>query len=175
VSASERLAELDAKVAAADACYRAAIAAATRQARDERGKAVTEDLNRYFREVQARVRDAEVDAERELTAELCKRMVDHGYVFECPQPGVLTMRDPAIEAAIAAALAKLNEARAERERYAQATAKQRAAEARKAEADRIREALAGDDPDAIREALEPPVPETERKRRARGVRWLSGG
>jgi hypothetical protein len=158
---SDRLAELD---------------QAVEEARAERGRAkdrrkhetrltakeATADLMKFRDDIAMRKPGAVPEADRlararELTHGLLSIMEERGLIFEAfgPRGGALMVVDPSISDDERNAEAALVAARQARSEFASENADALEAEAKAAEAQAIREALDGDDPDAIREALNP--------------------
>ena len=153
MNARDHLAKLDVEVEEAQARYSAALDTLRRQ--DHHGTAVDvlTPLYDYHHGVETRQREPDPAELRRLTADACERIVDEGLVLAVPTPGQAQIVDPSFEDEVRNALAALNAARDERDEYEAATRDERQAEVKKAEADKIKQALTGDDPDAIREAL----------------------
>jgi hypothetical protein len=93
---------------------------------------------------------------RELTRELIEAIEERGLSLVTARtaegPG-LTVTDPTVDADYDAALAARNDAQTAIREFERDHGEDLKAEQRKAEADAIREAFAGDDPDAIRVAI----------------------
>jgi hypothetical protein len=153
VSATQRLADLDAQAEAANQRYREALRAVEQQDPFQTTTDALSEVIDYHRDVEAQRRDADPDELRRLSAEACERIKERGLVFEIPGTGNIRLTDPSYDEALEAALAEWNCARADREVFAMESSVERKAEADRAMMDRVREALDGNDPDALREAL----------------------
>lgn len=128
-----------------------------RQARE-----VTADLLAYRDEIAhkkptATPPDDRPQRERDLTDAFCAALAERGLVLEAVgNGGGVNIIDPSINDDLDAADREVVAARQERDDFARENAEGIAAEGRAAEAAKIREALEGDDPEAIREALNGP-------------------
>jgi hypothetical protein len=156
VTATEQLAALDAKVTEARGRYEKALDTFRRGDQFGAARDVLTPLFEYARGVEARTREESADELRQLTADACERIVEGGLVFHVPQPGQVTIGDPSLGDEVDAARDALTKATNERDQFAADSRDEREAERKKAEADQIKDALAGDDPDTIREALSGP-------------------
>lgn len=169
MSATEKLAALEERAADARRRYSKALDTFRRGDQCEAARDVLTPLFEYARGVEARAREASADELRQLTANACERIIEDGLVFHVPQPGQVTIADPSLEAEVDAARDAQTEATNERDRFAAETGEEREAERKKAEADAIRDALTGDDPDAIRAALSGPLSTADLKQPERRV------
>ena len=156
LSAADRLAELD--VAVEEASARVKLARHRREREYGVSADATADLTAYRDGVQYRRREPDVDEQRRLTQELFDRVTANGYVLEAVGggAGVLIVRDPAVMRELEEATEALSEIKRERRAFAAEHADEIDAERRAADAQAIRDAIAGDDPDAVREALAAP-------------------
>ena len=100
--------------------------------------------------------DERTDRQRELARELFEAIEGHGLLLtpvRSPEGWALGVTDPNVDADYEAALAAWNDALSAIRDFERDHGEDLKAEQRKAEADAIRDALAGDDPDAIRAAI----------------------
>lgn len=153
--ATERLAELDRAVEAAASRWDGARQAAARDPWT-RVRDVLQPLRDYSEGVRYRKRDADADEEERLVAELLARVEAEGLTLRpmaAGNPGVLEVHDPKPDHEAAEAHQELRAAKSERDAFAREHADEIEAEANRAEMERLRDALAGDDPEAVRAAL----------------------
>jgi hypothetical protein len=155
VSATQRLADLDAQAEAANERYREALRAVERQDPFQAGVDALSEVIDYHRDVEARRREADTEELHRLTAEACERIKERGLVFVVPAAGTIRLTDPSYDEALDTALAEWNRAKADRDVFAMESHLERKAEADREMMDRVRAALDGNDPDALREALNP--------------------
>lgn len=168
MTATDQLAALDAKVAEARTRYQGALDTFRRGDQFGAARDVLTPLFDYAHDIEARTREANTEELRKLTADACERIVEDGLVFHVPQRGTVQIVDPTLQEESEAALVALNEATNERNAYEVATRDEREEERKATEAQAIKEALASDDPDRIREALGvTPTPQEKR----RNVKW----
>jgi hypothetical protein len=157
-SYTDRLADLEATAAAANERVRAA-RSALQTRRGDAARQVAADLMEYRDAIEARKPSATREAdrptrERELTVAYCEAIKRRGLVLMPIGEGTeVQVIDPALSAEYDAAMAASVEASRAVQKFEKAHAADLAAERRRADAERIREAIAGDDGDAIREAL----------------------
>lgn len=152
-SLSQELAQLDAVAGRAWERVKA-----TRDARRNRealrlSVEAIEPLWGYCEDVAHRKRTPDPELHRRLTLDLLESVHAHGYVLNVPGRGLLQVVDPALDDELPRAEAAHREAVRLRDSFAMDHADQLADERRAAEMERVREALAGSDPDALREAL----------------------
>lgn len=154
----DRLADLEA--AAADANDRVRTARSDLQLRrGDAAREVAADLIAYRDAIEARKPSATPEAdrparERELTAAYCDVVKQRGLVLMPVGQGTeVRVIDPSLTAEYDAALAESIQASRAVKDFQRENATALAAERRRADADKIREAISGDDGDAIREAL----------------------
>lgn len=95
---------------------------------------------------------------RELTSQLLDFMGEHGLIFEAlgPRGGTVSITDPSVGVEVREADADVLAARRGLADFKDENREALDAEGRAAEAARIRAALEGDDPEAIREAITGP-------------------
>ncbi len=149
---SERLAAHDAAVA--DAWERRQRAWRRRQNEFEVSVDATADLTAYRDQVRHRQRVADLDEQRTLTRALCERVQRAGLVFETAGTGgTLVVRDPRVMSDLEDARSALDTAKRARAEFLHVHGAEVDAERKHAEMDRIREALDGEDPARLREAL----------------------
>jgi hypothetical protein len=160
VSYAEQLADLEATAAAASERVQAA-RSALRTHREDAAREVAADLIEYRDAIEAKKPSATPEAdrparERELTDAFLDAIRERGLVLMPVGAGTeLLVLDPTLTPEYDAALAAQIKANQEVKRFKVLCAEQLDEERRKADADRIKGALAGDDGDAIREALSP--------------------
>lgn len=157
-SLTEDLARLDQAVEAA----RERNEGARRQQRDDfhtAAREATRDLVTYRDAIQLRKADAtpieeRPEKERELTAEFFEKVRERGLVLAAAgNGGAVTIVDPSIDREAEAANAALVAARRERDEFAAENAEGIEQERKQAEMERLREAIQGDDPDALADAI----------------------
>lgn len=155
---SDRLAEL--QEAVDEARSRRAEAKGRREKeRYRQAREVTADLIAFrddiaHRKPTATPPDERRDRQRELTEAFCADLIERGLVLEAVgNGGAVDIIDPTINDDLKAAERDWLAAQRERDSFASESAEGIAAEVKAQEAATIREALEGDDPDAIREAL----------------------
>lgn len=152
------LRRLDAAAEEAEAAWREAREGARRRSM-RTGQQVLAPLADYYRAVETRRRGEDPGEARRLQREAFELVERDGLLvqpFDATRPGAgFRVHDPRPQAALDAALAEVREARRARDDFAREHQDELAREAGRAEAERIREALRGDDPGAIREALSP--------------------
>jgi hypothetical protein len=160
VSYAERLADLEAKAAAAGERVRAA-RSALQVHRGDAAREAAAELIEYRDAIEAKKPSATPEAdrparERELTDRYLDAIRERGLVLMPVGPGTeVLVIDPALAAEYDAAFAAQIDANRQVEAFRTEFADQLDADRRRADADQIRDALAGDDGDAIREALSP--------------------
>lgn len=153
LSAADRLAVLEVAVSDADDRYREA------RRRVEREWSVTaettDDLSQYRDDVQFKRRESSIEDQLRLTRELFERIEDRGLVLEASGGGrgLLIVRDPSLVQEAEDARVAVNDAKRELSAFRAEHDGAIEAERKRVEAEAIREALAGDDPDKLREAL----------------------
>lgn len=114
----------------------------------------TADLTRYRNAVIHRQRSADPAEARRLTSELGQRIQSDGLVFETMGTGgALMVRDPAVAAEVDSASADLASAKRARADFLRLRGNEVVAERKREAMKGLRDALAGDDPDRLREAL----------------------
>jgi hypothetical protein len=117
------------------------------------------------------------DRKRELIREFFDAIEERGLTLDPVRSNegfALAITDPSIDADYAAALRAKNEAVAALREFDRDHGEQLQAERDKADADAIREALAGDDPEAIRAALERREESERSARQATADKLVSG-
>lgn len=98
--------------------------------------------------------DERDDRQRELTEAFCADLIERGLILKAVgNGGAVEIIDPSIDGDLEAAEREWLTAQRERDSFASENAEGIAAEVKAQEAATIRTALEGDDPDAIREAL----------------------
>jgi hypothetical protein len=151
---ADQLAALDRDVDAAGDRWRAAQREADRER--EATAAVLAEVVSYDRDVFFRRGEADPAEAQRITAEACARIVADGLVLvplgDVPASGVRVF-NPAVESDLADATAALNDVQAKRSAFARDHAVALDAERDREAMGRVRDALAGDDPAALREAL----------------------
>jgi hypothetical protein len=134
---------------------------AARAAQSDRVRGVTSDLAEFhnainFHKPEAVVPEKRAEREAELTATLLDSIREEGLTL-VPVVGngrpALVIHDPAVDEELNAALAKVNDLSRDIAHFVSIHGADLEAERSKAEADRIRETLEGDDPAAMRDAL----------------------
>ena len=153
MSATQRLADLDAQTEAASLRYREALLAVERQDPFQAGVDALAEVIDYHRDVETRRREANPAEARRLTAEACERITERGLVFVVPAADTVRLTDPSYDEALDTALAEWNRAKADRDVFAMESHLERKAETDRATMDKVRTAMQGDDLDALREAL----------------------
>lgn len=157
-SLADQLTDLEAVAADANGRVRAARSALETR-RGDAAREVAADLIAYRDAIEAKKPSATPEAdrparERELTAAYCDVVKQRGLVLMPVGQGTeVRVIDPALTAEYDAALAESMIASRAVENFQRENATALAAERRRADADKIREAISGDDGDAIREAL----------------------
>jgi hypothetical protein len=127
--------------------------------RGDAAREVAANLVAYRDTIEAKKPSATPEAERparerELTAAYCDAIKQRGLVLMPIGQGTEVMViDPALAAEYDAALAESIQASRAVQNFERANVAELEAERRRTDADKIREAIAGDDGDAIREAL----------------------
>lgn len=158
VSFVAQLAELEATAADANERVRAA-RSAMQTRRGDAAREVAADLIEYRDTIEAKKPSATPEAERparerELTAAFCEEVKQRGLVLMPIGQGTEVMVvDPSLTAEYDAAMAESIQASRAVQNFQGENAAELEAERRRSDADKIREAIAGDDGDAIREAL----------------------
>jgi len=153
--ATARLEQLEARAAEGQCRYSEALAA-TRVAQ-QTGAEVAGPLAAYHAEVLHRQRDADGDEARRLTLEVLLRITDDGLLLEPLDPTVpargLRVVDPGPARALEDASSAADAARVERDTF-KAEVKDLLEEAdARTRMSRVRDALDGEDPAALRDAL----------------------
>jgi hypothetical protein len=119
--------------------------------------AVLAELGDYHRDVLVRRRAADPAEARRLSRELCERVIRDGLVIEptdpCRPAAGLRVTDPSRLAAAEAAQTVATEVQRERDELAARHAELLDRDAKRTRMAAIRDALQGDDPDALRAAL----------------------
>jgi hypothetical protein len=165
VSEAATLTDQRAKLADAEAEAQDALSAAThrlRTGRSDAGREVVAPLIDFTDAIRnsrpdAAPEDERADRKRELIREFFDAIEERGLTLDPVRSNegfALAVVDPSVDAEYAAALAVKNEAAAALRGFDRDHGDELQAERDKADADAIREALAGDDPEAIRAALE---------------------
>jgi hypothetical protein len=163
-SCSERLADLEATAAATTERVSAARNALERHGGDA-AREIATDLIEYRDAIEAKKPGATPEAdrparERELTDAYCEAVRQRGLVLMPVGQGTeVVVIDPALAAEYDAALAAQVRANRAVRDFQSKHAADLEDERRSADAARIKDALAGDDGDAIREVLRPSVPQ----------------
>ena len=155
MTATQRLAALDAKVDEAQARYTSALDTLRRSEHTSSAVDVLTPLYDFHHGVETRQREADPDELKRLTADACERIVDEGLVFFVPTPGQLRIVDPSYEDEVTAARDALNAARTARTEYEVATRDEREAEAKAARDQEFSEAVNSGDADRVRAILNP--------------------
>jgi hypothetical protein len=158
-SFTDQLAELQARAEAAAGRVSEARRAFQTQG-FEAAREVTADLASYRDAITFRKDDATPEAdrparERELTDQFLDAVRERGFVVQVADNGTLRIVDPSLQAAFDEANTELREADRAVKDFKRDHAADIEAERRAADAARIKDALAGDDGDAIREVLAP--------------------
>jgi hypothetical protein len=115
-----------------------------------------EPLAEYFDAVAYRRREADPEEERRLTAAFLESVTEQGLVvrpLRAGNAGMVEVFDPEPDRAAAEAQREATAAQTRLDEFREVHREEIAADARRAEMERIRDALAGDDPAAVREAL----------------------
>lgn len=165
LSSTERLAEMEEAVAEASKRYESAKSRAVNEwgVTAEACSALAE----YRDDVSFKRRAADPEVQAALTRDLFAEVERRGLVLEAAGGGrgMLIVRDPSIVPESEAARLALNKAKGELDRYRRERAEEIEAERKAREAAAIREAIEGDDPDAIRAAIAGPRSEPRMLRR----------
>lgn len=150
---ADRLADLNAAVESARQRSRAAEARRRREADAIVGP--VRPLIDYRDDVDFNRRSADLGEAQRLTRDLCERVIDGDLVFEAVAslPGALIVRDPSVQAEAESAREAYDRATVERGAFVRRHGDDLQAERDAAEMGRLREAIAGDDPTALRRAL----------------------
>lgn len=157
---SEELAQLDTDLAEKSAAWREARTGAGRRALETGGKIVG-PLARYHQQVATRGREEDAAEGGRLTREMLAKIEADPNLELVPidpsRPGAgLRVHDYGPSRAVNAAAEEMRVAKEARDAFAAEHAIELRTEANRAEAEKIRQALAGDDPEAIRRAIVPP-------------------
>lgn len=147
----EELSRYEAEVAAARERRQSARARADEASWRVHKEAVSE-LKAYGDDVAFRRQDPDEAEQRRLTLRLLERIRDEGLLLDAVRGG-LRIEDPRPVRELAEATAAGREAARRCEEFARANREGIEAERSRAEMDRVRDALAGDDPARLREAL----------------------
>jgi hypothetical protein len=152
---ADKLAALDEAAEAASERWRVANAAANRAW--ETGFDALCPLAGYYRDVEARKREADPNEAQRLTRELFERIERDGLLLmplnpASPASGV-RVDDPRPQVELADATTAVNRTRSDRDAFLRQHGADLKAEQNRERMARVRDALGGDDPDALREAL----------------------
>jgi hypothetical protein len=150
---AERLAELDLAVAAARERHSDAKGRARSRANTALGVEVARPLADYGDAVAFKKREADEEEHRRAQDEVLGEIRERGLLLRHVGRGLLQVTDPGLEDEIATARRAYLVAKRERETFAQENADGLRDEHEAAEMRRLRDAIAGDDPAAVREAL----------------------
>jgi hypothetical protein len=152
----DEVARLEAEVRRADEALSHARYAAERT-RNEKHLALTADLAKYRDSLLFdHSKQPDFDEQRELTRRFCERLLADGLTLEVRGSGgaiSLSVTDPAIDIELEAARTAHTEARAAVRRFRTENAEGLAKEADRSRMEKLRDALKGDDPEAVRRAL----------------------
>lgn len=185
MSKTTTLTDQRAALAAADSEAQDALSAAThrlRTGRSDAGREVVAPLIEFTEAIRNNRPDATPEAERadrkrELIREFFDAIEERGLTLDPVRSNegfALAVTDPSVDAEYDAALKAKNEAAAALREFDRDHGDELQAERDKADADAIREALAGDDPEAIRAALERREESERSARQATADRLVSG-
>jgi hypothetical protein len=185
VSKAATLTDQRAKLVDAEAEAQDALLAAThrlRTGRSDAGREVVAPLIEFTEAIRSNRPDAtpgaeRADRKRELIREFFDAIEERGLTLDPVRSNegfALAVVDPSIDAEYDAALKAKNVATAALREFDRDHGDELQAEGDKADADAIREALAGDDPEAIRAALERREESHRSARQATADRLVSG-
>lgn len=147
----EELSRLEAEVSAAHE-RRSSAKAVAEEASWRVHKDAVSDLHAYGDDVAFKRREPDESEQRRLTMELLDRVREEGLLLESIRGG-LRISDPRPAAEHREATAAAAGAHRRRAEFERANREGIEVERRQADMDRVRDALAGDDPAALREAL----------------------
>lgn len=149
------LVRLEADVQAAEQRWREARELADRDPW-QRVRDVAEPLTAYLAGVQHRRHELDPEKRARMTADLLERIATDGFTLD-PLPGqgigVVRITDPRPDQGAASAYCTLREAKRRLDEFAQTNAAGLQAERDRDRMERVREAIRGDDPAALVEAL----------------------
>jgi hypothetical protein len=185
VSKAATLTDQRAKLVDAEAEAQDALSAAThrlRTGRSDAGREVVAPLIEFTDAIRnsrpdAVPEDERADRKRELIREFFNAIEERGLTLDPVRSNegfALAVVDPSVDAEYDAALKAKNEATAAVRGFDRDHGNELRAERDKADADAIREALAGDDPEAIRAALERREESNRSARQATADKLVSG-
>jgi len=145
---------------AANQRHREALRCARQEGRADAAQEVTADLLVFSKDLEAKRVTGTLtelaEKHRELTCEFLRAVEERGLVVTpagTERGWGVAITDPAIDLEIESTLAEASEARAALAAFDAEHGETLAAEQKAAEAQKIRDALDGDDPDAIRELI----------------------